>query len=157
MRIHLKGTSNLLLVGVVAICTAVFGCESKETKFIELRKLRFELDADSTTNGQLAEYFIVENCPKDTAELIKRIQEFNKRTLNKDKIEQKKPSFYTRYFYKESNSLTRYYDEGEDFISDVIEDHIDDLIATVEYRKENEWMFKVKISNKPDNWMEYPL
>ncbi len=137
------------------LLVVLFGCESDETKFYELKSLRFEMDADNTTNGQFAEYYVIENCPVESDLRAAEIQTYNKRTLNIDKIESKHPSFYSRYFYQESDKLTRYYEEEDDFISDQIEDHIDDLIATVEYRENGKWVFKVK--TEPNTWIEYPL
>ena len=152
MKVRSNFFSVLLGFGVLVLT----GCLTNDTTtFYELKSLRFELQADSATRGQQAEYFVIENCPTDLNERVTEIQAFNKRTLNVDKIESKQPSFYSRYFYQESSKLTRYYEEEDDFISDQIEDHIDDLIATVEYREKGNWVFKVK--TEPNTWIEYPL
>lgn len=153
----LKGRSSIRYFVLVSVLGVLLGCKPNETRFYELKGLRFEMDSDSTTYGQLAEYYVIENCPTEKTELIETIQEFNKRTLNSDKIEKKQPSFYSRYFYKENSNLTRFYEEEDDFVDEVIEDHLDDLIATVEYRRGGEWIVKVKLANNPDKWEECPL
>lgn len=143
---------NLFLIGIVF---SLLGCAKKETKFFELKGLRFEIGADQSTNGQIAEYFVVANSPDNLDELAERINLFNSKTINVQEIERKGLSFYTRFFYSESTNLSKNYKEEDAYFSNTIEDHIDDLIAVVEYKDETGWRFKLKVSNEPDKWKEY--
>ncbi|MFK7784612.1 MAG: hypothetical protein AB8B56_05845 [Crocinitomicaceae bacterium] len=146
LKEHFK---TVLLLSVLGL---LLSCSDNDVRFHELSSLRFELEADSTAQGQFAEYYVIENCPKQHKELVRNIEEFNSKTLKANKIEEKKPAFYSRYFYRESRDLSRSYKEDESYFSDVIEDHIEDLVATIEYSEKKGWLFRTRTLDSIDHW-----
>ncbi|PKQ61966.1 hypothetical protein BZG02_13580 [Labilibaculum filiforme] len=62
---------------------------------------------------------------------------------------------YSSHFYKETRDTPRDYKEDHSFISDVIADHLDDLIAVAKKDEHNNWSLKIKTHNNPDEWIAY--
>jgi len=140
---------SILLILVFA------GCNNK-TEFFELSNLKFEMSAKETGNGQqITEYVIISNPPKNLDSLTFLIKKYNDTTL--DYCKTQKATVYRRFFYKETRYTPRDYKEDHSFISDIIVDHLDDLIATVEYDKKDQWVFKVKTNNNPDKWKDVQI
>jgi hypothetical protein len=59
------------------------------------------------------EYFVISNPPNDTLLLKKIVEEYNFQTISADKL--KKYKDYERKFYRETECLTRNYEEGKPY------------------------------------------
>lgn len=138
----------------VLLLLLFISCNNK-TEFFILSDLRSDLDMNETGNGrQIAEYFVISNPPKNLDSLYALVSKYNDTTLNYCKITDKEFVAYKRFFYKETKATPRDYKESVGFVSDEIVDHLDDLIAYLEYDKKTNWKFKIKTNNNPDEWRE---
>ena len=95
------------------------GCErydkNKPTEFFKIKEMfpeRYQRDY-GTIPYRKKEYFVLSNFPKDTLLLKKIVEEYNKQTIPLDTI--KKYKSVEREFYKETECLTRNYEEGEPY------------------------------------------
>jgi hypothetical protein len=101
-----------LLVFFVVLCG--FGCyiserynENVPTEFFKIKVELF----DATNSKE--ESFVISNPPEDKLLLKKIIEEYNFQTIPIDTI--KKYRRYTREFYRETQCLTRNYEEGKPY------------------------------------------
>ena len=85
------------------------GCEiydkSKPTEFLKIKE-------DLFVNNHKVEYFVLSNFPNDSSLLEKIIEEYNQQT-SFDTL--KKYWFVERKFYRETECLTRNYEEGKPY------------------------------------------
>jgi hypothetical protein len=89
-------------------------CEESYNKHkpTEFFKIKEEINERYHLNDEYYEYFVISNPPKDTSLLKKTVEEYNFKTLPVDTI--KKYRTY-RIFYKETQCLTRNYEEGKPY------------------------------------------
>ena len=93
------------------------GCESydkrydknKPTEFFKIKEKLSQYGSEPVKY----EYFVLSNPPNDSSQLKKTIEEYNLQTMSIDTI--KKYSVYERVFFRETECLTRNYDEGKPY------------------------------------------
>ena len=110
--------------------------------------------------------YVVMTKPHDNLDsLLVQVKNYIESNDNYDSIREN--GYYECFFYKETWNTPRDYKEDPRgyFTFDEIGHHIDDLILSVEYRKERkaeygkkrewEWEYNVKTHNDPDKWVHY--
>ena len=108
---------------------------------------------DSTDIGQEYQYIVISNPPNRLDSLFTLIQKYNDTTLNACTIEKQK-NLYLRRFFKESTDTPIDFENKNDFTSDYITDHTEDLLAFIEFNPKFGWTFKVKYQNRWKNIKE---
>lgn len=143
-----------ILIIFCFICILV-GCD-KSTSFHKLEHMYF-VHHNETSGNQISEYIVMENPPKILDSLALVINNYNDTTLNYHSLDTMNVYYYQRFFYRKTRSMPIDYKEDHSFISDIIADHLDDLIAVVKKDKNNKWTFKLKTHNNPDEWKKFKV
>ncbi|MCW3805207.1 hypothetical protein [Plebeiibacterium marinum] len=139
----------------LSILIFTFSC-NQSTEFYSLNKLSFE-HLNKNNQKQIYEYIVIANPPVIQDSLILLLTNYNNTTINFEALNNDNVIFYQRSFYKETRDTPRDYEEDHSFISNIIADHIDDLIAVVKKDKNDNWTLKLKIQNNPDKWKELKI
>ena len=130
--------------------TPFFSCNEKKTEFIRSEK-RVQTFHYEGRYDYLDIVFIV-NPPDKWADLVKLIDDYNSKTVNKDKVINSFDAF-DRVFYRETRRTPRDFEDDESFIPDRLGDHSYDRIAMYSMKQCNGIRLKdVKVDSTQVEW-----